>query len=276
MMAIDKTSISIVYFSGLILSVVYGYSCWSLRFNYAVFCGWTSLIFYAVTAFYIRNTPLPILINNISFCAIANFIGMFIAYILETTLRKEYRHSIEMKKTQKNLHDLSLNDDVVKIPNRRFFNLRLLTEFNDLREKKQPLSLIIADVDYFKNYNDSSGHVAGDECLRKVAEQLQHLASYVDSFVARFGGEEFAIILPNTSLPEARITEEKIRKIFKNQKICHPASPICDIVTLSFGVATIFPSINTSPENLIKAADSALYAAKENGRDRVEICPNTA
>jgi len=137
-----------------------------------------------------------------------------------------------------------------------------------LREK-MPLSLILCDVDFFKLYNDTYGHQAGDECLKKVAQAMQNTIKRPGDLVARYGGEEFAIILPNTPMSGAFHIAEEIRAKIVCLHLDHEKSKVCDRVTVSLGVATIIPEPEFTPEMLIATADFALYRAKEQGRNCV-------
>ncbi|MDD5436003.1 MAG: GGDEF domain-containing protein [Candidatus Omnitrophica bacterium] len=270
MMFIDPGLGSQIYHSGLILTIIYGYTFMRLRFGYAVASGLFIAVFYIMTAALIRKTSFPVLINNALFSVIANFIGIFVAYTLELNMRSEYLNAMAMKRTHKGLQKLSLFDELTGVANRRLFDIKLSSEFQQMYEARKPLSLIIMDVDWFKAYNDSFGHFIGDECLIKIAKKLQQCATRTGDLAARYGGEEFAIILADTPLDGAHIVAEKMRREIKELKIPHPSLP-GGVVTISLGVASAVPSRGNSAEELVKAADRALYKAKENGRDRVEV-----
>jgi diguanylate cyclase (GGDEF)-like protein len=175
----------------------------------------------------------------------------------------------QLKIANQELKNLVNIDGLTQLANRRRFDEYLHQECLRLRREKAPLSLILCDVDYFKLYNDTYGHPAGDECLKLIANQLQQITKRPSDLVSRYGGEEFAIILPNTPLSGAIYIANEIQKKVKNLAIAHYSSQISNIVTLSLGVATIIPSLATSPVKLLTQADRALYQAKEQGRDRV-------
>ncbi len=137
-----------------------------------------------------------------------------------------------------------------------------------MRENK-PLSLILCDIDFFKAYNDTYGHIAGDDCLQQVAKAINSAVRRPGDLVARYGGEEFAVILPNTETAGAIHLAETIRASVKGKEIFHPKSFVNQHVTLSLGAATTIPSPDKDPTTLIAAADKALYQAKELGRDKV-------
>jgi diguanylate cyclase (GGDEF)-like protein len=162
-------------------------------------------------------------------------------------------------------------DVLTGIPNRRSFSGIILREFRRARREHVPLSLIMCDIDRFKDYNDTYGHAAGDECLMKVAKAMENTLNRAGDFCARYGGEEFVIILPNMHSNGALNIAEKIRKNVEALGIVHERSSPLKIVTLSLGVATMDKEgMIMSVEDLIRRADEALYKVKESGRNRSE------
>jgi len=159
-------------------------------------------------------------------------------------------------------------DGLTGIPNRRDFELRLVNEINRARRNNQTLSVVMCDVDYFKLFNDSYGHVEGDECLRQVAKSLANSLGRAGDYVARYGGEEFVFILPNTSIEQAVTVTEKARIAIECLAIEHKGSKVNAVVTMSFGVAS---TIFSDKENvdLINVADECLYEAKSVSRNVV-------
>lgn len=161
-------------------------------------------------------------------------------------------------------------DGLTQVANRRRFEQHLEGEWRRMTRHKAPLSIILADIDYFKGFNDLYGHQAGDNCLRLVARTLNHAAKRPGDLVARYGGEEFAIILPNTDGKGAEAVAEEIRRAIRDRRISHRGSTIDSIVTMSLGVASCVPAGELSAAHLIKQADEALYAAKNGGEIRYE------
>lgn len=161
-------------------------------------------------------------------------------------------------------------DSLTQVANRRRFDEFLQQEWALMAEKTSFISLIICDVDYFKIYNDTYGHQAGDECLRQVAKALAKLFRSTD-LVARYGGEEFGVILPNTNPEAALKIASRITANIKSLQIVHKNSLISDRVTVSCGLASIIPDSTTSATELINSADQALYEAKRQGRDRIIV-----
>lgn len=179
------------------------------------------------------------------------------------------RDITERKKIEKTLLYLSNKDGLTGVANRRYFDQKLKMEWEKAEEHSTYLSLIMFDIDYFKLYNDTYGHQAGDTCLQNIAAYIKELVR-VPHLVARYGGEEFVVILINSDESQTRSTAKKIRTLVESLKIPHKSSKISDYVTVSVGCATLVPSLSSSKEELIHNADSALYQAKRNGKNRVE------
>ncbi|MBG1244134.1 diguanylate cyclase domain-containing protein [Nostoc sp. NZL] len=159
-------------------------------------------------------------------------------------------------------------DGLTQVANRRCFDGRLQAEWKRLAQEQQRLSLILLDVDKFKSYNDYYGHLGGDHCLIIIAQTVQQTVHRPADLVARYGGEEFSVLLPNTDLVGAIKVAQRIQQAIHDQAIPHAQSDIKDIVTLSFGIASVIPTCDIKPNTLIASADKALYKAKEKGRDR--------
>jgi diguanylate cyclase (GGDEF)-like protein len=156
------------------------------------------------------------------------------------------------------------------LKNHRAFQERLNSEFQRAVRYSTPLSLLLLDVDHFKNFNDTYGHPAGDQCLRQIARVIEGLLNRPSDLAARHGGEEFACVLPEVDRSGALALAESIRVQVAQLKIPHDASPVAGYVTVSMGVATVVPTPEVVPGVLIAMADQALYRAKAAGRDRVE------
>lgn len=175
----------------------------------------------------------------------------------------------KVKTDNQHLQQLAKIDSLTKIANRRRFDQVLAEELLNSRRDLNPLSLILCDIDFFKAYNDTYGHLVGDDCLKEVAEAICQGAQRPSDLVARYGGEEFAVILSNTDNAGAFIVAQKIRYQMDQLKRPHAKSPIHPWVTLSLGIATTTPSGQLSPTELVELADRALYKAKALGRDRI-------
>lgn len=173
------------------------------------------------------------------------------------------------KDVEEHLSNLAINDGLTGIYNRRYFDETLAREWKRTKREKAPLSLIMLDIDYFKKYNDTYGHQAGDECLIKVATAVSGALRRPADMAARYGGEEFAVILPNVELEDSTKFGETIRAKIEALKIKHEQSNVNPFVTASLGIACIVPSSILSYEELVGAADKALYSAKSKGRNCV-------
>jgi diguanylate cyclase (GGDEF)-like protein len=176
-----------------------------------------------------------------------------------------------LEKANDRLNRLATLDGLTQVANRRQFDQCLQHEWQRLSRERQDLSLILCDIDYFKNYNDTYGHLAGDDCLQKVVYALQKAVQRPADLVARYGGEEFAVILPNTPPAGAMKVAENIREMVNRLHIHHAASQVSPWVTLSLGISTTIPTPEELPATLIAQADVALYQAKTQGRDRA-VC----
>ncbi len=158
-------------------------------------------------------------------------------------------------------------DGLTQIPNRRYFDLYLQQQWQQCQKNGQYISLILCDIDYFKKYNDTYGHQAGDMCLKQVAQAIYKTARAND-LAARYGGEEFVIVLSNTDAKSALTVAARIGQSVRSQRIPHSSSQVSKYVSLSCGVVSTSMSNVSDPEQLILIADQALYQAKEQGRDR--------
>ncbi|MGB3512567.1 MAG: diguanylate cyclase [Microcoleaceae cyanobacterium] len=185
----------------------------------------------------------------------------------DITDRKQIQLALE--KANQKLHRLANSDGLTQVANRRYFDEILSKEWRRCMREKQPLSLILCDVDYFKFYNDYYGHQMGDDCLIKVAQAMSDTIRRPADIVARYGGEEFVVILPNTDKQGAINIAESIQEKVSELQIMHLKSKINQYITLSFGCATVVPDIKFTPKNLIHTADEALYTAKNLGRNRI-------
>lgn len=175
----------------------------------------------------------------------------------------------QLRQANQELQRLAASDGLTKVANRRCFDETLQAEWQRLAREQLPLSLILCDVDYFKLYNDTQGHLAGDDALRQVAWAIAQTAKRPADLVARYGGEEFAVILPNTGTAGAIAVAQEIQTNLSAFRIAHPSSKVSEFMTLSLGVATCVPSIQSTPESLISAADQGLYQAKAQGKNRI-------
>ncbi|MDB5980152.1 MAG: sensor-containing diguanylate cyclase [Pseudomonas sp.] len=182
--------------------------------------------------------------------------------------KKTEEHLVRL---QKQLEEYSFQDGLTGIANRRMFDTVLDREWTAAQRSQLPLSLLVLDIDYFKQYNDHYGHIKGDECLRQVAQTLSHAANRPRDFIARIGGEEFVWLLPETDAHSARQVAEKCLHLIRQQRIDHEKSSVSPLLSISLGVGTITPSQDGLALDFVEQVDRLLYRAKHNGRMRAEF-----
>ena len=190
---------------------------------------------------------------------------------LESMRTKQLEMSRDLASANRELEKLSRQDGLTGIANRRYFDSYLVTEVRRGARERQPLSLILSDVDHFKAFNDCYGHQAGDDCLRRVAAALSSAGRRPADLAARYGGEEFAMVLPGTVLDGAVDVAQAVSRVIEGLAIPHERSAVDRRVTLSQGVVSLTPEKETSSEDLIQRADQALYLAKQQGRNRYVV-----
>ena len=183
-------------------------------------------------------------------------------FISDMTDRKRLEHELRL---------LSQQDGLTGIANRRYFDQRFAVEWRRADRTRSPLSIVVCDIDHFKPYNDTYGHQLGDDCLKAVARVLSESLNRPADFVARYGGEEFVVVLPDTSAKGAATVAERVRSKIEALRIPHSGSAIGPYLTVSLGVGTCRPEPSLQPEELVAAADDALYQAKRGGRNCVKM-----
>lgn len=169
------------------------------------------------------------------------------------------------------MRQLANRDGLTGLYNRRCFDETLTQEFERHRRQNLPLALALLDIDHFKSYNDHYGHPQGDVCLQRVATAIETSARRPGELVARYGGEEFVIILPHSDAHDARKFAERLCEVVRNLQLAHRTSETADVVTISVGVASLVPSVESTSLQLIALADQALYQAKAAGRNRATL-----
>lgn len=190
---------------------------------------------------------------------------------LEEEIGLRRRAEQELRSSNAELEVLANTDRLTGVANRTQLDRQLAFEWQRHRQDPRPLSLLMLDVDHFKAYNDCYGHLAGDRCLIRLAQVVGEMVNRDTDLLARFGGEEFVLLLTNTDCPEAITRAEALQEALLHQAIPHPKAVEGGRVTVSIGIATLVPDAFNGPEDLIASADAALYRAKQGGRNRWEV-----
>ena len=194
-------------------------------------------------------------------------VDSLVGFMFDITARKQAEDKI--LQLQRELEVLSYRDSLTGVANRRMFDTLYPIEWAKARATGEPLSLVVIDIDYFKQYNDHYGHMQGDECLRRVAQAMDASASRSRDLCARLGGEEFVLLLAATDEEAARNVAERCRKLLGHEEIPHARSGVGRLVTVSMGVGTIVPGSQDDPSVFLDRVDRRLYQAKSAGRDRI-------
>lgn len=226
-----------------------------------------------------QETPDGVIWHNVTKVPLKDDTGSIIGIVgiaMDITERKRAEAEIktlvqQLEAAKKQAEETAMTDSLTGLPNRRYLDEVLKLEFLRLQRAKEPLSLIMIDIDYFKLFNDHYGHVAGDNCLKDVARAIKGELKRSSDVVARYGGEEFVVILPNTNGPGALAIAENIRRAVEKRSIPQQASLFLNHVTISLGLATIKPAKSNTAELVLKMADTALYRAKDAGRNRIVV-----
>lgn len=264
-----------VFSFGLILLV--GNIVYSLRFNYA--CVSSAICIFIILLFVLSYDPMPPEAKRLAiFTIIAQTLFTLVAnYRFEQSERTSYLHVLKEKlragyylKDNQELSRMSVTDPLTNLANRRQFDTVFPVRWQEATDKGLCLGLMVIDIDHFKAYNDYYGHPQGDECLRQVATAMQANSRDAD-LVVRFGGEEFVVLIANASPEAAKPAAERIRHNVEALEIPNHGVSAQSVVTVSVGVAVLYPKVGLAPAELLSQADEALYEAKRQGRNRVWV-----
>lgn len=192
-----------------------------------------------------------------------------IGFMFDISERKETEQ--KLLDMQKKLEELSFKDGLTGVANRRMLDSVLEEEWLKARRNQQPLSVLLIDIDFFKQYNDCYGNIQGDDCLKQVAETLSGAATRARDFFARFGGEEFVMVLPETDADAASKIAERCQQLIFKLQIPHSRSEVSQVLTISIGTGTIIPAHADEIRDFIDSVDRALYQAKLAGRNRIQL-----
>jgi diguanylate cyclase (GGDEF)-like protein len=250
-------------FPSLVLATMYVYFLAGLTFYHALASNMIVLFIYLAASSAMQLTNSAFSYNALAIVA-ANLIGASVVYMHERTSRMRFLEAGLLR-------EMVARDGLTGIQNRRMFDQHILRVWQQAVREQQQVAVLLADIDCFKLYNDRYGHQAGDECLRAVATSLSQCARRPLDFVARFGGEEFAVVLYEANREYVAEVLTRIQRSIAELNIAHDASVVASRLTLSIGAAFIRPSASRTPDGLIQLADEALYSAKEQGRNRVVV-----
>lgn len=199
----------------------------------------------------------------------AGDVEALVGFMFDISERKETEQ--KLLTLQKELEDLSFKDGLTGIYNRRMFDSIIEQEWLQSRRNTQPLSVLLIDIDFFKQFNDLYGHIRGDDCLKQVAETLSDAATRARDFFARFGGEEFVMVLPEADALAAKKVAERCQQLILKLQIPHQDSEASQLLTVSIGTGTITPSESDNLLDFIDTVDQALYLSKQKGRNQIQV-----
>ncbi len=251
-------------YEGIILLTMATYLLTGLLFYKALICSSIVFVIYVISEISV-GYPVTFLVSNAIFVFFANIIGMSGSYTLERTIRTNYLKT-------KLLEELADRDGLTGIYNRRMFNTYLEKIWAQACREQKSLMVALIDVDYFKKFNDQYGHLAGDDCLKKIAKALQFVIKRPLDLAARYGGEEFVLVRFQATSESMREFAEEIRNGIAVLHLPHPASLVSQFVTLSIGIAYTVPQDSFSLKEFIHSADEVLYQAKIQGRNQAQFC----
>ena len=276
MVYFDPTPAKNYYYSGILLLIMGAFTFVSLRSLYAISWALATTVAYELVAIFANHTEVQILVQNSFSITATIIIGAFSNYLMENYLRRDFLNSLllehenrQLQKASHELRRLSISDALTDLGNRRHFEDMLEQEWLRALRAGTPVSLILFDIDFFKNFNDNYGHQAGDDCLRLVAGGIAAFARRPGDTAARYGGEEFVLLMSGTEPDQAAAIAEACRARVEALGIPHGHSTAGQVVTVSAGVATMLPDSGRSRRDLVEAADKALYLAKSRGRNLV-------
>ncbi|MDC4691050.1 GGDEF domain-containing protein [Acinetobacter baumannii] len=270
---------NVLFHAAMMYAIVIIYGAVGMRFYTAIIAGWVGgLIGILVSTYLNGDIDWTFLNRTYTF---SSFLGMTLAYATDRQHRENYLQNcmielnrIELMQQAQQLSLLSQQDALTGLANRRYLDETLDNEWRRALRHETPLTIMMVDIDFFKPYNDSLGHLKGDQCLKDIATAISSIAARSGDLVARYGGEEFLLLFPMTNAQQAEIQAERLMNAIKKIAIVHPCSSVSPYVTISVGVATTIPRLNDSISAFVSRADHALYQAKTNGRNQYQIALN--
>ncbi|HDV0578586.1 GGDEF domain-containing protein [Acinetobacter baumannii] len=270
---------NVLFHAAMMYAIVIIYGAVGMRFYTAIIAGWVGGLIGILVSTYLNGDIDWIFLNRTY--TFSSFLGMTLAYATDRQHRENYLQNcmielnrIELMQQAQQLSLLSQQDALTGLANRRYLDETLDNEWRRALRHETPLTIMMVDIDFFKPYNDSLGHLKGDQCLKDIATAISSIAARSGDLVARYGGEEFLLLFPMTNAQQAKIQAERLMNAIKKIAIVHPCSSVSPYVTISVGVATTIPRLNDSISAFVSRADHALYQAKTNGRNQYQIALN--
>lgn len=276
---IENGQDNVLFHAAMMYAIVIIYGAVGMRFYTAIFAGWMGGLVGILVSNYLNGVIDWTFLNRTY--TFSSFLGMTLAYATDRQHRENYLQNcmielnrIELMQQAQQLSLLSQQDALTGLANRRYRDETLDNEWRRALRHETPLTIMMVDIDYFKAYNDTLGHLKGDECLKEIAIAISSIAARSGDLVARYGGEEFLLLFPMTNSQQALIQVERLMNAINKIAIKHPCSDVSPHVTISVGVATTIPRLNDSISAFVARADHALYKAKTNGRNQYKIAVN--
>jgi len=276
---IENGQDNVLFHAAMMYAIVIIYGAVGMRFYTAIFSGWMGGLAGILISNYLNGVIDWTFLNRTY--TFSSFLGMTLAYATDRQHRENYLQNcmielnrIELMQQAQQLSLLSQQDALTGLANRRYLDETLDNEWRRALRHEMPLTIMMVDIDYFKAYNDTLGHLKGDECLKEIAIAISSIAARSGDLVARYGGEEFLLLFPMTNAQQALIQVERLMNAIDKIAIKHPCSDVSPHVTISVGVATTIPRLNDSISAFVARADHALYKAKTNGRNQYKIAVN--
>jgi diguanylate cyclase (GGDEF)-like protein len=267
---------NVFFHAAMMYAVVIIYGFVGMRFYTAMFAGWFGGLIGIVASIWLHGSIDWTYLNRTY--TFSSFLGMALAYAIDRQHRENYLQNcmielnrLELMRQAQQLSILSQQDALTGLANRRYLDEVLENEWKRSIRHEVPITIMMVDIDYFKLYNDTLGHIQGDQCLRRIAILLGSISSRSGDLAARYGGEEFLLLFSMTDREQALIQVQRLMELVRNIAIAHPRSSVSKYVTISVGVATMIPHLNDSLSEFISKADHALYVAKSNGRNQYHI-----
>ena len=267
---------NVLFHAAMMYAVVIIYGFVGMRFYTAIIAGWCGGLIGVIASTALSGSIDWTFLNRTY--TFSSFLGMALAYATDRQHRENYLQNcmlelnrLELMRQAQQLSILSQQDALTGLANRRYLDEVLENEWKRAIRHEVPITIMMIDIDFFKLYNDTLGHIQGDQCLRRIAILLGSIASRSGDLAARYGGEEFLLLFSMTDKEQAIIQVQRLMELVRTIAINHPKSSVSKNVTISVGVATMTPHLNDSLSEFVSQADHALYIAKSNGRNQYHI-----